>query len=90
MNTKFFNYFRNAFALIGFFIIASSLTTTDELSTESTVQSNIGKYQVSYPNGDGNFDMVVLNTATGAIKLYYYEGYNGWREATNSNLRVNH
>ena len=68
MKTKSFNYFRNAFALIGFFIIACSVATTDEptVEPEPPVQSNNGKYQIS----NYNEQVIVLNTATGVAKVY--------------------
>ncbi len=68
MKTKSFNYFRNAFALIGFFIIACSVATTDDstVEPEPPVQSNNGKYQISYGSGT----VVALNTATGKVKIY--------------------
>ena len=80
MKTKSFNYFRNAFALIGFFIIACSVATTDEptVEPEPPVQSNIGKYQISVISGSA---LAVLNTSNGVIKTY---GHNGqyWMETT--------
>ena len=68
MKNNTFNYFRNAFALIGFFIIACSVTTTDEptVEPEPPVQSNNGKYQIS----NYNEQVIVLNTATGVAKVY--------------------
>ena len=49
MKTNTFNYFRNAFAIVGFFIIACSVGTADDptVEPEPPVQSNIGKYQIS-------------------------------------------
>ena len=80
MKTNTFNYFRNAFALIGFFIIACSVATTDEptVEPEPPVQSNIGKYQISVISGSG---IAVLNTSNGVIKTY---GWNNqyWEETT--------
>ena len=50
MKTNTFNYFRNAFAIVGFFIIACSVGTADDTTVEPEppVQSNNGKYQISY------------------------------------------
>lgn len=84
MKTKSFNYFRNAFALIGFFIIACSVAEPT-VEPEPPVQSNIGKYQVSLAqsvrsNGTGQATtMVVVNTETGSSKTYYTtENSNQW------------
>ena len=91
MKTKSFNYFRNAFALIGFFIIACSVATTDEPSVEPEppVQSNIGKYQIaigqslsSSSNGSARLNLVVLNTETGVMKTYGVAN-SGWVENQN-------
>ena len=91
MKTKSFNYFRNAFALIGFFIIACSVATTDEPSVEPEppVQSNIGKYQIaigqslsSSSNGSAQRNLVVLNTETGVMKTYGVTN-SGWVENQN-------
>ena len=49
MKTNTFNYFRNTFALIGFFIIACSVATTEDDSPDDIApiaQSNNGKYQI--------------------------------------------
>lgn len=77
MKTKSFNYFRNAFALIGFFIIACSVATTDEptIEPEPPVQSNIGKYQIT---GDGASPgrFVILNTANGKAVEYILRASN--------------
>tara|TARA_B110000483_G_scaffold2867_1_gene3350 strand:+ start:180 stop:461 length:282 start_codon:yes stop_codon:yes gene_type:complete len=72
MNTKSFNYFRNAFALIGFFIIACSVASTDEstVEPEPPVQSNIGKYQISMIDVRDIMHLSVINTETGVIKTY--------------------
>ena len=69
MKTKSFNYFRNAFALIGFFIIACSVATTDEptVEPEPPVQSNNGKYQIVHHTSSY---FIVLNTASGSVKQY--------------------
>ena len=73
MKTNTFNYFRNAFALIGFFIIACSVATTDEptVEPEPPVQSNIGKYQIARGDGSG---ITVINTSNGVIKWYAFNG----------------
>tara|TARA_X000000368_G_scaffold417396_1_gene413669 strand:- start:210 stop:485 length:276 start_codon:yes stop_codon:yes gene_type:complete len=78
MKTKSFNYFRNAFALIGFFIIACSVATTDEptVEPEPPVQSNNGKYQIEqWQTFPGHF--LVLNTATGSTKTYFLNNATG-------------
>ena len=87
MNTKSFNYFRNAFALIGFFIIACSVATTDEptVEPEPPVQSNNGKYQITNQGTGGA--LAVLNTSNGVIKIYTWS-QNGWAES--SSITVNH
>ena len=73
MKTNTFNYFRNAFALIGFFIIACSVGTADEptVEPEPPVQSNIGKYQIS-AGDSGAFK--VMNTETGQVKIFAHTG----------------
>lgn len=75
MKTNTFNYFRNAFAIVGFFIIACSVGTADDTTVEPEppVQSNNGKYQVT--NGNTN-QLAVLNTSNGIIKTY------GWNSGT--------
>ena len=75
MKTNTFNYFRNAFAIVGFFIIACSVGTADDTTVEPEppVQSNNGKYQVT--NGNTN-QLAVLNTSNGIIKTY------GWNPTT--------
>ena len=86
MKTKSFNYFRNAFALIGFFIIACSVATTDE-PTEPPVLSNIGKYQTTHINNNNNTHYITaLNTETGVLKLYQFNNSVGWQEVKNSSL----
>ena len=72
MKTNTFNYFRNAFAIVGFFIIACSVGTADEptVEPEPPVQSNNGKYQVEW---DGRLSLMSLNTATGVTKFYYWD-----------------
>ncbi len=69
MKNNTFNYFRNAFALIGFFIIACSVATTDEptVEPEPPVQSNNGKYQIIHWTSN---DFIVLNTASGSVKQF--------------------
>ena len=70
-----FNYFRNAFALVGFFIIACSVATTDEptVEPELPVQNNNGKYQASSFGSSQYF--VFLNTSTGKLKVMrWYSG----------------
>jgi hypothetical protein len=98
MKTNTFNYFRNAFAIVGFFIIACSVGTADDTTVEPEppVQSNIGKYQVSFSNT--NFDtrsivlhMVVLNTETGVSKTYSKgNGNDPWLEITPAAITFNH
>ena len=73
MKTNTFNYFRNAFAIVGFFIIACSVGTADEptVEAEPPVQSNIGKYQVAPSNvTDGSQEFYVVNTETGQVKWF--------------------
>ena len=82
MKTNTFNYFRNAFAIVGFFIIACSVATTDEptVEPEPPVQSNNGKYQISVL-GDvfqGEDHIVVLNTSTGKTKVYAKKSSRSW------------
>ena len=83
MKTKSFNYFRNAFALIGFFIIACSVATTDEptVEPEPPVQSNSGKYQIIHHTG--NY-FVVLNTASGSVKHFFMN--NGTKQWVDENI----
>ena len=73
MKTNTFNYFRNAFAIVGFFIIACSVGTADEptVEPEPPVQSNIGKYQISTA-AQGSFK--VINTETGQVKIFGLTG----------------
>ena len=88
MKTNTFNYFRNAFAIVGFFIIACSVGTADEpvVEPEPPVQSNNGKYQISSYNDNV---LAVLNTSNGVIKTYgYLAGVNKWSEGLT--LTVNH
>tara|TARA_Y100001935_G_scaffold182029_1_gene150786 strand:+ start:158 stop:427 length:270 start_codon:yes stop_codon:yes gene_type:complete len=89
MKTKSFNYFRNAFALIGFFIIACSVATTDEptVEPEPPVQSNNGKYQIvqHYSNY-----FVVLNTASGSVKQFKANTSTGVWEDQNINGTFTH
>ena len=75
MKNNTFNYFRNAFALIGFFIIACSVATTDEptVEPEPPLQTNNGKYAASQIFQDGS--TVFLNTSTGKLKVIRW--YNG-------------
>tara|TARA_Y100001954_G_C15629236_1_gene511831 strand:- start:463 stop:756 length:294 start_codon:yes stop_codon:yes gene_type:complete len=86
MNTKSFNYFRNTFALIGFYIIACSVADEPSVEPEPPVQSNIGKYQIaiaksltSSGNAVARRTLVVLNTETGTMKTYGENG-SGWVE----------
>ena len=67
MKTNTFNYFRNAFAIVGFFIIACSVGTADEptVEPEPPVQTNNGKYQASSMASN----VVFLNTSTGKVKI---------------------
>ena len=67
MKTNTFNYFRNAFAIVGFFIIACSVGTADEptVEPEPPVQTNNGKYQASAMSSN----VVFLNTSTGKVKI---------------------
>ena len=95
MKNNTFNYFRNAFALIGFFIIACSVASDDENIVDNNdnditipIQSNIGKYQIaigqslSSSNGQAQRNLLVLNTETGVMKTYGV-GTNSWVENTN-------
>tara|TARA_B100000674_G_C37307330_1_gene674837 strand:+ start:179 stop:475 length:297 start_codon:yes stop_codon:yes gene_type:complete len=90
MKTNTFNFFRNAFAIVGFFIIACSVGTADDTTVEPEppVQSNIGKYQIaigqslSSSNGSAYRNLVVLNTETGVMKTYGV-GNSGWVENQN-------
>ena len=87
MKTKSFNYFRNAFALIGFFIIACSVATTDEptVEPEPPVQSNIGKYQIHWmpdPQNAYGAAYVILNTENGQVK--------GWRRDNSEQWTLRH
>ena len=73
MKTNTFNYFRNAFAIVGFFIIACSVGTADEpvVEPEPPVQSNIGKYQVANAEYDSQtHKFYVINTETGQVKMF--------------------
>ena len=88
MKTNTFNYFRNAFAIVGFFIIACSVGTSDEptVEPEPTVQSNNGKYQAS-PMGSST--VVFLNTSTGKVKTIRW--FNGeWIDQTGGDLTLTH
>ena len=68
MKTNTFNYFRNAFAIVGFFIIACSVGTADEptVEPEPPVQTNNGKYQAAALGST----VVFLNTSTGKVKTF--------------------
>ena len=73
MKTNTFNYFRNAFAIVGFFIIACSVGTADDTTVEAEppVQSNIGKYQVAdAEGGGGSYSFYVINTENGQVKWF--------------------
>ena len=89
MKTNTFNYFRNAFALIGFFIIACSVATTEDDSPDDIApiaQSNNGKYQiVHYTN---NY-FIVLNTASGSVKTFKHINGGTW-EDENVNATFTH
>ena len=89
MKTKSFNYFRNAFALIGFFIIACSVATTDEptVEPEPPVQSNNGKYQILHHTS--NY-FIVLNTASGSVKQFKMIANTGEWEDQNINGTFTH
>ena len=95
MNTKSFNYFRNTFALIGFFIIACSVADEPSVEPEPPVQSNIGKYQIAIgqserPSGWQSF-MVVLNTQTGVSKTYARSaGGPEWVYLTDNDITFTH
>jgi hypothetical protein len=89
MKTNTFNYFRNAFAIVGFFIIACSVGTAEDDSPDDIApiaQSNNGKYQISSYRDNV---LAVLNTSNGVIKSYgYTAGNNTWNEGLT--LTVNH
>lgn len=91
MKTNTFNYFRNAFAIVGFFIIACSVGTADEptVEPEPPVQSNNGKYQVEW---DGSRTLMSLNTATGVTKFYTWDnsGSGVWIPSTLSDITFTH
>ena len=104
MNTKSFNYFRNAFALIGFFIIACSVASDDENIVDNNdnditipIQSNIGKYQLSVSTATSQAGttsitityLTVLNTATGSMKTYSNTN-NTWKEISGMSMTVTH
>lgn len=103
MNTKSFNYFRNAFALIGFFIIACSVASDDENIVDNNdnditipIQSNIGKYQIQLQahldrNQNMFYTLVALNTETGALKTYHrHQSTTQWTENQNYGITFNH
>ena len=99
MKTNTFNYFRNAFALIGFFIIACSVATTDDdspVDIAPIAQSNNGKYQIALSNKTGGattgFYLVATNTETGVSKTYAYwtNGGNRWQELSDYAITFTH
>tara|TARA_B100000963_G_scaffold302561_1_gene275496 strand:+ start:456 stop:776 length:321 start_codon:yes stop_codon:yes gene_type:complete len=106
MNTKSFNYFRNAFALIGFFIIACSVASDDENIVDNNdnditipIQSNNGKYQLSVTTGAALYGsssisttyLTVLNTATGSMKTYSRNKSNDtWQEISGMSMTFTH
>ena len=68
MKTNTFNYFRNAFALIGFFIIACSVATTDDDDDDiAPIAQSAGKYQLSSVD---QYYFQVINTETGQVKTF--------------------
>ena len=89
MKTNTFNYFRNAFAIVGFFIIACSVGTTDEptVEPEPPVQSNNGKYQVEQ---FGSNTLMSLNTATGVLKFYNYNSGGTWVPSSLNDITFTH
>tara|TARA_B100000902_G_C27008395_1_gene763489 strand:- start:195 stop:482 length:288 start_codon:yes stop_codon:yes gene_type:complete len=95
MKTNTFNYFRNAFAIVGFFIIACSVGTADEpnVEAEPPVQSNNnGKYQIATMADNYIF---VLNTATGKMKAFTKGNGGGiynfnWRENPDAEYTFTH
>ena len=93
MKTNTFNYFRNAFAIVGFFIIACSVGTADEptVEPEPPVQSNNGKYQIATMWDNYIF---VLNTATGKMKAFTKASKSPydfeWRENTYAEYTFTH
>ena len=94
MKNNTFNYFRNAFAIVGFFIIACSVGTADDTTVEPEppVQSNIGKYQIS---NAGNDNISVLNTASGEMKTFFKNTQSGnrdfyWVEVNHSKMTFTH
>ena len=93
MNKNTFNYFRNAFALIGFFIIACSVATNDDPSLEPELPtfSNIGKYQTAVTQRGTIPFMVVINTETGVSKTYEWDGWDKtWKLEETANITFNH
>ena len=79
----------NTFALIGFvtfILLACSVDDIDSNDNNNNNQNEIvsndyGKYQVS--NDDNGSQIVVLNTETGVMKQYYWDGNASWVEYGN-------
>ena len=103
-------YLINAFAILGvasFIFLACSASETamdnedpienggdNDGNNNPPIQNNNGKYQVSLGGPGG--DIVILNTETGVLKTYYYDGNGDWVEGISSqvpgsgNLTVTH
>jgi hypothetical protein len=99
-------YLINAFAILGvasFIFLACSASETamnedpienggdNDGNNNPPIQNNNGKYQVSL----GGSGIVILNTETGVLKTYYYDGLGEWVEGNNNyqgsgNLTVTH
>ena len=100
---KFLNDFKNLFAIVGvvsiiFWTCASESTSDDSSSNlPPQITEGYGKYQVAMGSTS---QMVILNTETGVLKLYYYTGGTAaeWTEGSywnssfigSGNLTVNH
>ena len=95
---KFLNDFKNLFAVVG--VVSIIFWTCASESTSTNVnppQLTGGTYQVSSPSSD---KIVILNTETGVLKSYYFNGSTGaeWTEGNyysssltgSGNLTVNH
>ena len=93
-------YLINAFAILGvasFIFLACSASETamdndgnNDGDNNPPIQNNYGKYQIAVKeitgsgNGSTNFT-TILNTETGDVSLYYYNGY-VYENRTNVNI----
>ena len=87
-------YLINAFAILGvasfIFLACSASETAMNEDNNPPIQNNYGKYQIAVKeitgsgNGSKNYT-TILNTETGDVSLYYYDGY-VYENRTNVNI----